>query len=72
MLQQLINSKWRLFMLPMGTSLESLYFFGLHGIDLAGIAGSNFIFLVINRTYEAIGHTFCMSTRGKLYVNFVT
>ena len=56
-------------MLPMGTSLESLYFFGLHGIDLAG---SNFIFLVINRTYEAIGHTFCMSTRGKLYVNFVT
>ena len=69
MLQQLINSKWRLFMLPMGTSLESLYFFGLHGIDLAG---SNFIFLVINRTYEAIGHTFCMSKRGKLYVNFVT
>ena len=68
-LQQLINSKWRLFMLPMGTSLESLYFFRLHGIDLAG---SNFIFLVINRTYEAIGHTFYMSTRGKLYVNFVT
>ena len=67
--QQLINSKWRLFMLPMGTSLESLYFFGLHGIDLAG---SNFIFLVINRTYETIGHKFCMSTRGKLYVNFVT
>ena len=58
--QQLINSKWHLFMLPMGTSLESLYFFVLHGIDLAG---SNFIFLVINRTYEAIGHTFCMSTR---------
>lgn len=53
----------------MGTSLESLYFFRLHGIDLAG---SNFIFLVINRTYEAIGHTFYMSTRGKLYVNFVT
>ena len=26
-LQQLINSKWRLFMLPMGTSLESLFFF---------------------------------------------
>ena len=56
MLQQLINSKWRLFMLPMGTSLESL----------------NFIFLVINRTYEAIGHKFCISSRGKLYVNFVT
>ena len=44
-------------------------FFRVHGIDLAG---SNFIFLVINRTYEAIGHTFCMSKRGKLYVNFVT
>lgn len=39
-------------MLPMGTSLESLYFFGLHGTDLEG---SNFIFLVINRTYETMG-----------------
>ena len=46
-----------------------LFFFGLHGKDLEG---SNFIFLAINRTYEATGHKFCMSTRGKLYVNFAT